>query len=69
MDTMQGNKATMQRKRTSVIVMIQLQADCNGQASHHAAIGRKQAMPKNASRLFPHVHSRARQQDRPCPLL
>ena len=34
----------------------------------HAALGRKQAMPTNAPRLFPHVHSRARQQDCPCPL-
>ena len=34
MDTMQGNKATMQLKRISSNVMIQFQADSNCQASH-----------------------------------
>ena len=46
MDTMQGNKATMQLKRISSIVMIPI-----AKQVIHAALGRKQAMPNN--RLTP----------------
>ena len=46
MDTMQGNKATMQLKRISGIVMIPI-----AKQVIHAALGRKQAMPN--SRLTP----------------